>query len=122
MLPYKCEGQNSRITHGVAEGLVIEMPSITECSLNIVFFPRIFNILCHLSKDRAAIGCTEIGQPIRVTVHSDLSSDESISYMEGMGCSKFEKNTIFNEHLVVAFEVLRYDFDGDLQFYLFLTH
>ena len=27
------------------------------------------------------IGCTENGQPIRVTVHSDLRSDELLSYM-----------------------------------------
>ena len=45
------------------------------CLLNIVFFPPIFNILQPLPrKDRAAIGCTENGQPIRVTVHSDQMS------------------------------------------------
>ena len=33
----------------------------TECSLNIVFFPRIFNILLRLSLSRVktAIGCTK---------------------------------------------------------------
>ena len=66
-----------------------------------MFFPRIFNILRPLPcKDRAAIGCTENGQPIRVTVNSDLKSDELISYMQGMDCSKFGKNTVFNEHPV----------------------
>ena len=65
------------------------------------FFPRISNILRPLPrKDRAAIGCTKNGQPIRVTVHSDLRSDELISYMQEIGCSKFGKNTIFNEHPV----------------------
>ena len=46
----------------------------TWCSFNI---ERIFNILRPLPrKDRAAIGCTENGQPIRVTVHSALRLDE----------------------------------------------
>ena len=60
-------------------------------ALNIVFFfPRNFNILRPLlRKDRAAIGCTENGQPIRVSVHSDLGSDELISYMQGVVCCKF---------------------------------
>ena len=58
-----------------------------------------FNILRPLSRQHwAAIGCTVNGQPIRVTVHSDLSSDELLSYMQGMGCSELGKNTIFNEH------------------------
>ena len=61
----------------------------TECSLNIVFFFKNINILRPLPrKDRAAIGCTENGQPIRVTVHSFLRSDELLSYMQGLGCSK----------------------------------
>ena len=60
-----------------------------------------YNILRPLPrKDRAAIGCTEKGLSIRMTVHWDLRSDELISYMQGMGCSKFRKNTIFNEHPV----------------------
>ena len=42
----------------------------TECSLNIVFFPRIFNILRSLPRQHwAAIGWKENGQPIGVTVH-----------------------------------------------------
>ena len=62
------------------------------------FSRRIFNILRPFPrKNRAAIGCTENGQPIRVTVHSDLRSDDLISYMQGMGCSK-GKNAICNEH------------------------
>ena len=57
-----------------------------------VFFSRIFNILRSLSRPHwATIGCTENGQPIRVTLHPDLL------HMQGMGCSEFEK-TIFNEH------------------------
>ena len=53
------------------------------------FLPRIFNILRILPrKDLAAIGCTENHQPIRVAVHSDLRSDELISYMQGMGLEK----------------------------------
>ena len=46
-------------------------------------------------KDRAAIGCTENDQPIRVTVHSYLSSDELISYMQVMGCSNYGKKHNF---------------------------
>ena len=48
----------------------------TGCSLNIVgFFSRMFNILRPLPLQHlAAIGCTENGQPIRVTVHSDQMS------------------------------------------------
>ena len=62
-----------------------------------VFFPIIFNILRPLPlKHRAAIGCTKNSQPIRVTVHSDLISDE----LQGMDCSELGKNTIFNEHPV----------------------
>ena len=57
----------------------------TGCSLSIVFFPRIFNILRPLSReDRAAIGCTE-------NVHSDLRLDELLSFKQGMGCSELEK-------------------------------
>ena len=46
-----------------------------------VFFPRIFNILLPLPGQQwaAAIGCTENGQPIRVTVHLDLRSAEMLS-------------------------------------------
>ena len=61
------------------------------------------NILQPLpSKDRAAIGCTEHGQPIRMTVHSDLRSDELISYMicRGWIAVNLEKNSIFIEHPV----------------------
>ena len=66
------------------------------------FFPRIFNILRpRLRPHLATIGCTVNGQPIRVTVHSDLRSDELLSYMQGMGCSELGKNTIFNEHPVL---------------------
>ena len=60
-----------------------------------------YNILRPLPrKDRAAIGCTENAQPIRVTVHSDLRSDELLSYMQGMACSELGKDTSFNEHPV----------------------
>jgi len=63
----------------------------------LCFFPRIFNILrpC-LRQHWAAIGCAVNGQPIIVTVHSDLRSDELLSYMQGMGCSELGKKTIFN--------------------------
>ena len=45
----------------------------TGCSLNIVFFPRIFNILRPLpGKERAAIGCTENGQPGDCTLISHI--------------------------------------------------
>ena len=70
----------------------------TGCSSNIVFFPRNFNILRPLPRqDRTSIGCTENDQPIRVT---KLRSDELIFYMQGLGCSKIGKNTIFNEQPV----------------------
>ena len=46
------------------------------------------------------IGCTENGQPLRVTVHSDLRSDELFFYMQGMDCSELEKNIILNDHPV----------------------
>ena len=43
----------------------------TECSLNIVFFPRIIKSLPPLPRQlSAAIGCTKNYQPIGVTVHS----------------------------------------------------
>ena len=48
----------------------------------------------------SAIGCTENGQSIRVTVHSDLRSDELLSSMQGMGCCELRKIAIFNEHPV----------------------
>ena len=52
---------------------VIIHPYASGCSLNTVFFPRIFIILPPLPRQLcAAIGCTENDQPIRVTVHSDL--------------------------------------------------
>ena len=82
----------------------VRVPGIetcTECSLNIVFFPQIYNILWPRVRPHwATICCTVNGQPIRVTVHSDLRSDELLSYMQGMGCSELEKNSIFNEHPV----------------------
>ena len=75
------------------ESPLIKIKSVitdTEYSLNIVFFPRIFNVIRPLPrKNRAAIVCTENGQPIRVTVHSDLRSEELLSYMQGMDCSEF---------------------------------
>ena len=43
---------------------------------------------------------TENGQPIKVTVHSDLRSDELLSYMQGMGCSELGKTKFLNEHPV----------------------
>ena len=44
----------------------------TECSLNIVFFLKNFNILRpRLRQHWTAIGCKVNGQPIKVTVHSD---------------------------------------------------
>ena len=44
---------------------------ITGCSLNIVFFPKIIEILPPLPRQHsAAIGCTKNYQPIGVTVHS----------------------------------------------------
>ena len=52
-------------------------------TLNFVTSPR---------QNWVAIGCTKNGQPIRVTVHSDLRSDELLSYMQGMGCSVLKKN------------------------------
>ena len=35
-----------------------------------------------------------------MTVHSDLRSDELLSFNQGMGCSELGKNTFFNEHPV----------------------
>ena len=40
-----------------------------------------------------ATGCTENGQPIGVTVHSE---NELVFYMQGTSCSELKKNTIFN--------------------------
>ena len=43
----------------------------TECSLNIVYSPRILESLPHFPRQYlAAIGCTKNSQPIGVTVHS----------------------------------------------------
>ena len=64
----------------------------TECSLNIVFFPKIFNILRSLPRQHwAAIGCTKNYQPIGMTVH--LHCVESFEGLlqrcrRGRGCNK----------------------------------
>ena len=72
------------------------------CSLNIVFFPRLFQFLlfCDLSlnRHRAAIGCEENGQPKRVTCTLLLS------YMQWIA----KKNTIFNEHPLPTLFLLSY--------------
>ena len=47
-----------------------------------------------------AIGCTENGKPLGVTVHS---KNELLSYMQRTGCSELGKNTFFNEHPVPFF-------------------
>ena len=46
-------------------------------------------------EDRAAFSCTEKGQLKRVTVHTDLRSDELISYMQGIVCSKYLMKTLY---------------------------
>ena len=53
----------------------------TGCSLNIVvFFSRLFNILRPLPRQNwAAIGCIENGQPIKVTVYTQISYQMSCS-------------------------------------------
>ena len=57
----------------------------TGCPLNIVFFPRSFNILQPYPRQHwAAIGFRENGQSIRVTVHSDL--------LQGLGSSELGKS------------------------------
>ena len=46
-------------------------------------------------KDRAAIGCAENGQPIKVIVHSYVRSDELLSYMQvNWKKSQFLMNTL----------------------------
>ena len=47
----------------------------------------------------AAIGCAENGQTNK-SVHSDLRSDELLSYMQEVGCSELGKKYNFNEHPV----------------------
>ena len=78
----------------------------TGCSLNIVIFPWILEILPPLPRQHwAAIGCTKNHQPIGVTVHSqcvDSFEDLLQQCRRGRGCS--EKNTIFPEHPVHANE------------------
>ena len=60
-------------------------------------FSQEFSIFCDLSL-AARTGLLLVVQ--KMTVHWDLRSDELISCKQGMGCSKFGKNTIFNEHPV----------------------
>ena len=73
------------------------------CSLNIVFFsPKTFNILRPLPRQHlAAIGCTQNGQPIRVTVdHYDLSWEwvALLPAVDGLkwigGKTQFLRNTL----------------------------
>ena len=70
----------------------------TGCSLNIVFFPRIFESLPPLPRQHsAAIGCTKNYQPIGVTVHSHyVESFEGLLQRcrRGRGSSELLKNTI----------------------------
>ena len=64
-----------------------------------MFFPRIFKTLQPPPRQYlAVIGRSENGQPIGVTVHSN----ESVSYVQGMGCNELGKNTIFNKHSVLT--------------------
>ena len=76
----------------------------TGCSLNIVFCPRILEILPPLPRQlSAAIGCTKNYQPIGVTVHSHcVESFEGLLQRcrRGRGCSELWKNTFFPEHPV----------------------
>ena len=53
------------------------------------FFPKFGNIF---ATSASSTGCTENGQPIRVTVHSELISDKLSYYMQKMGCSELKKN------------------------------
>ena len=67
----------------------------TESSLNIVLFPKNFQYFATSPSPALGCCCTVNGQPIRVTVHSDLRSDELLFYMQGMGCSELEKKHKF---------------------------
>ena len=74
------------------------------CVLTWVFFLRIFKTLLPLPRQYlVAIGRSEKGQPIGVTVHSDLLRILVTLLPDGdMGCSELGKSTIFNEHSVRA--------------------
>ena len=91
--------------------------SITQSSINssinyrvlIKYYPfsKNFQYLRPLPrKDRAAIGFTENDQPIRVTVHSVLRSEELISYRRRMGCNKF--GTQFSMNTLYFFNQLNH--------------
>ena len=63
----------------------------TGCSLNILFFQRIFESLPPLPPQHsAATGCTKNGQPIGVTVHSHC-----VESFDGL---LQQKNTVFPGH------------------------
>ena len=65
----------------------------------LCFFPRIFIILGPLPRQFcAAIGCTENGQQMRMTVHSYQMSFPP-TCREWVTVNR-KKNTIFNEHPV----------------------
>ena len=58
----------------------------------VVFFRKNSQSFANFLRQHwAAIGCAENVQPLRVTVHSNLRSDELLSYMQGMGCSELGK-------------------------------
>ena len=62
----------------------------TGCLLRIVFFFQ---------------KCSENGQLIRVTVHSDLGSDVLLSYMLGMGCRELGVTQFFMNILCLGVDV-----------------
>ena len=68
------------------------------------FFPRIVYIWRPLLRQHwAAIGCTK---KLSANKSDCTLKDELLSYLQGMGCTELEKNN-FNEHPVLALEILR---------------
>ena len=70
----------------------------TGCSLNMYcFFPTNFQYFA--ISPSPALSCYLLSAN-----KSDLRSEESLSYMQGMGCSELGKNKIFNEYPVATSE------------------
>ena len=70
----------------------------------VVFHEFPLSVLPPPRKDLAAIGCSEIGRPIGVTVHSHcVDSFKGLLQQckRGRGCSGLGRGTVFPEHPVV---------------------
>ena len=70
------------ISVAVHDNLIFGETSISHRSTNDEVATRV-DVVHRTGEEanRAAIGCTENGQTLRVKAHSDLRSDELISYM-----------------------------------------